>query len=247
MRKEVCSLALIALSFFFPKIGFSAKFSNQFVEFELPPQWQCNLEGAEWVCQSLNAAKKRDAIVVLAAKIKGNQDSLDQYLTYLKGSKSFTNFLNRPMKSDPKYARTTNINGQDWVDSLHYESEIPGFYTRYLVTVKQDIGVLVSYSINKAKYQQYLDDFDTMIKTLRVFRKAGGINTAPQNANLFQNTQIATGAGTETIFPGASHVQGGSDSQENSKKPKQEGDSSILLFIGVIALAGYFFIKRRKP
>src|SRR4051812_14165536 len=137
----------------------AAKFANQFIEFELPPQWQCALEGSEWVCQNTNDPKKRDAIIVLAAKLKGDQDSLDQYMTYLKQPKSYSSVQGKPIKSDPKYAKTTTINDQTWVDALHLESEIPGFYTRYLATVKQDIGVLVTYSINKSKYSQYLSDF----------------------------------------------------------------------------------------
>ena len=44
--------------------SFAAKFANQFTEFELPPQWNCTLEGAEWVCQNTNEAKKKDAIIV---------------------------------------------------------------------------------------------------------------------------------------------------------------------------------------
>ncbi len=65
--------SLRALSFalalsLFSTPSYAAKFANQFAEFELPPQWQCSLEGAEWVCQSTNEAKKRDAIIVLAAK-----------------------------------------------------------------------------------------------------------------------------------------------------------------------------------
>src|SRR3954465_3017477 len=160
--------------------AYAAKFANQFIEFELPPQWQCSLEGAEWVCQNTNDTKKRDAIIVLAAKLKGDQDSLDQYLTYLKSNKTYNSVQGKPVKSEPKYAKTVNLNGQAWVDALHMESEIPGFYTRYLATVKQDIAVLVTYSINKNKYQQYLNDFDAMVQTLKVFRKTGGINVQGQ-------------------------------------------------------------------
>src|SRR5699024_3341102 len=140
--------------------------------------------------------KKRDAIIVLAAKMKGDQDSLDQYLTYLKAAKTFTSVVGKAVKSDPKWAKTVNLSGQPWVDALHMESEIPGFYTRYLATIKQDIGVLVTYSVSKAKYSQYQNDFDNMIKTLKVFRKAGGINVAPASGNLFQNAQIPTSMGS---------------------------------------------------
>jgi hypothetical protein len=230
----------IGFSLFTSPLSFAAKFANQFTEFELPPQWQCNLEGAEWVCQSTDDTKKKDAIIVLAAKLKGDQDSLDQYLTYLTAAKTFTSVQGKPVKSEPKYAKTVNINGQPWVDALHMESEIPGFFTRYLATVKQDIGVLVTYSINRTKYQAYLDQFDNMVKTLKVFRKAGGINVAPaQGQTLFQNVQIPTNIGTETVFPGAQVTEGG------DAKPKSKSNNTLFLI--VIAAAGLgFFIWRKK-
>lgn len=239
----IASLVLVGTLAGLSNTSYAAKFANQFTEFELPPQWQCNLEGAEWVCQSTNDAKKRDAIIVLAAKLKGDQDSLDQYLTYLKAAKTFTSIQGKPVKSDPKYAKTENINGQAWVDALHLESEIPGFFTRYLATVKQDIGVLVTYSINKAKYQQYLEDFDNMVKTLKVFRKAGGINVAPAGGNLFQNAQIPQNVGSDTVFPGASAtVQGGSETRAAKGDDKQ-----MLMLAGLAALAvGFFIWKKRK-
>jgi hypothetical protein len=218
----------------------AAKFANQFTEFELPPQWQCTLEGAEWVCQNTNDAKKRDAIIVLAAKMKGDQDSLDQYLTYLKAAKTFTSVVGKSVKSDPKWAKTVNLSGQPWVDALHMESEIPGFYTRYLATVKQDIGVLVTYSVSKAKYSQYQGDFDNMIKTLKVFRKAGGINVAPASGNLFQNAQIPTSMGSDTVFPGAA-IQGGVDSRPAT--PKQDSPMLYVILIGAVIA---FIIWRRK-
>lgn len=232
----------IACAVLFSTSTYAAKFANQFTEFELPPQWQCNLEGAEWVCQSSNDMKKRDAIIVLAAKLKGDQDSLDQYLTYLKAAKTYTSIQGKPVKSEPKYAKTENINGQAWVDALHMESEIPGFYTRYLATVKQDIGVLVTYSINKGKYQDYLQDFDNMVKTLKVFRKAGGINVAPQGSNLFQNTQIPAGVGTDTVFPGAV-VQGGSDSKPAGGSKQNLPLPLILVGVGVV---GFIIWRRRQ-
>lgn len=239
---------MLAINLLFPQISFAAKFSNQFTEFELPPQWTCNLEGAEWVCQSTEEGKKKEAIIVLAAKLKGDQDSLDQYLTYLKGAKSFTSVQGKPVKSEPKYAKTVNINGQAWVDALHMESELPGFYTRYLATVKQDIGVLITYSIIKNKYQQYLGDFDNLVKTLKVFRKAGGINVAPAQNNLFQTpptAQVPTNVGNETIFPGQNQtIEGGSDQKP---APKSEQDQIPLpLLLGGIVLVAYIFFKRKQ-
>ncbi len=220
----------------------AAKFANQFTEFELPPQWQCNLEGAEWVCQSTQDGKKRDAIIVLAAKLKGDQDSLDQYLAYLKAAKTFTSVQGKPVKSEPKYAKHVNLNGHAWVDSLHLESEIPGFYTRYLATVKEDIGVLITYSINKNKYQQYLQDFENMTRTLKVFRKAGGINVSPANSNLFGNTNIPQHVDSGTVFPGAGPA-GGSDQQPQQKKG---GDLPLIPILIGVAIVGFIIWRKKR-
>jgi hypothetical protein len=242
-RKLLSSLfsGLIATALMSGYSAHAARFANQFAEFELPPQWQCNLEGAEWVCQNTNEGKKKDAIIVLAAKLKGEQDSLDQYLAYLKAAKSFTSVLGKPLKSEPKYAKMVNVNGQAWVDGLHLESEIPGFYTRYLATVKQDIGVLVTYSINKDKYQQYIDDFENMVKTLKVFRKTGGINAAPANTNLFDNTKIPSNVANDTVFPGI-NPSGGSDA---APKKKQQ-DTPLLPILLVGAAIGYIIWRKRQ-
>ncbi len=219
----------------------AAKFANQFCEFELPPGWLCNLEGAEWVCQSSDTNKKRDAIIVLAAKLKGDQDSLDQYLVYLKAPKSYTSVQGKPVKSEPKYAKTININNHSWVDSLHLESEIPGFYTRYLATIKQDIGVLVTYSINKDKYTEYLKIFETMVRTLKVFRKEGGINVKSQKSNLFDTT-IPQGISEGTVFPGAS-PEGGSDQTQGKRKGGLPIIPIALIGAAVVLL---LILKRKK-
>jgi hypothetical protein len=240
---ELLFIAALALTGSFPALpAHAAKFANQFTEFELPPQWKCNLEGAEWVCQSTNEAKKREAIIVLAAKLKGEQDSLDQYLAYLKQSKNFTSVQGKPVKSDPKYAKNLIVNGKTWVDSLHLESEIPGFYTRYLATVEADIGVLVTYSIAKEKYQQYLEDFETMAKTLKVFRKFGpGLNAAPSNSNLFDQAAVPKSISSDTIFPGVA-PQGGADAP---RKAKGDEFPIEIVFI-VVALAGFFIYKKKR-
>lgn len=237
------ALALLALA----PPAHAAKFANQFVEFELPPQWECNLEGAEWVCQSTSEDRKRDAIIVLAAKLKGDQDSLDQYLAYLKAAKTYNSVQGKPVKSEPRYANTVNLNGQPWVDALHLESEIPGFYTRYLATVKQDIGVLVTYSINKAKYQEYLGDFETMVKTLKVFRKSGGINAAPANTNLFANTQIPSGMTDTSVFPDTGvNPQGGSDQAAAPAPAPQSNDDLLIYGVILAALVGFILIRKKR-
>ena len=51
------------------------RFANGYTEFELPPGWQCVIEGSEWVCQSEDKDRKKEAIIILAAKKRGSQDT----------------------------------------------------------------------------------------------------------------------------------------------------------------------------
>ena len=41
--------------------SFGKRFSNQYTEFELPTGWSCALEGTEWVCQSSDSNRKKEA------------------------------------------------------------------------------------------------------------------------------------------------------------------------------------------
>lgn len=236
-------LVLVGLSLMTSFHAYGAKFANQFVEFELPGKWACNLEGAEWICQGADEAKKREAIIILAAKLKGEQDSLDQYLNYLKKPKVFEDAkTGKPVKSEPKYAKTENINEHPWVDSLHMESEIPGYYTRYLATIKQDIGVLVTYSVRKDQFQNYSQDFNTMVSSLKVFRKAGvGLNVKSQGSDLFKNTSIPTDLSAGSVFPVA-------DSNETpASNDTGTSGTSDFIFYGLVAAAAVgFIIWRRK-
>jgi hypothetical protein len=239
LTAAIFAASCLASGFLLESAAHAARFANQFVEFELPPRWQCNLEGAEWVCQSTDETKKRDAIIVLAAKLKGDQDSIDNYLNYLKSAKIYQSVQGRTVKSDPKYAKTVTLNGQPWVDSLHLESELPGFYTRYAATVKQDIGVLVTFSIHKDKYNQYLPDCENMVSTLKAFRKPGGINANP--GSLFANTNIPAKIEDTSVFPSQPQIE----TQREKKTQTNEELPWSLVLLGAAAV-GYLVWRRRQ-
>lgn len=218
------------------------RFTSQYTEFELPPGWQCALEGTEWVCQSDNDDRKKEAIIILAAKIRGPQDSLDQYQAYLKAPKTFTLPGGKTQVSEGKYASVKDINGHHWVDSLHLASEVPGFYTRYLATVKEDLGVAVTFSVAKDHYQAYQAIFDSIVATLRVFRqKAGGSNDfalKKKEDNLLDDT---------TFIP---DTDGKFDIAQKKKKGASGAmsPSDMMMYGGLalVALIGFMISKKKK-
>lgn len=243
--KVFSRLAWVAGCALFASPSQAAKYTNQFVEFELPPGWQCVLEGAEFVCQNGDPQKKKDAIIILAAKLRGDQDSLDQYLAYLKQPKSYTSVQGKPVKSEVRYAKNTDINGHPWADALHLESEIPGFYTRYLATVKEGIGVLVTYSINKTKYSAYVGPFENLSKTLRVFRKPGGLNEGAQS--VFKQTHIPEGLTNTSVFPDAQLPTAKSPGENGESAPqKRAKQNDLVLFLVGAGILGFVIWKRRR-
>jgi hypothetical protein len=247
MTKFSRSALLITAGLVFAINSNASKFANQFVEFELPNAWVCLLEGAEWVCQNQqDKEKKKEAIIVLAAKIQGDQDTLDQYLSYLKNPKVYTTAAGKQVTSDVRYANNKTIGEKAWVDALHLESEIPGFYTRYLATVTDGIGILVTYSVNKNKYQEYAPTFESMVNSLKAFRREGGLNMAGASSNIFKDLKVPSGVTGDTVFG----VQGAPDDE---KKAKQGGLAALMndpmIFyggIGAVALIVLSIIKKRK-
>lgn len=240
------SLVLVAVIVgVMPSTALALKFSNQFIEFELPnTSWSCALEGAEWVCQSTDDQKKRDAIIVLAAKLKGDQDSLDKYQDYLTKPRHILAPGGTQLTSNPKYVKMAKINEHLWVDSLHLEAEVPGFYTRYLATVEQDIGVLVTYSVSKSKYQDYLGGFDGLVTSLKVFRKPGGVNTNAAES-IFQRSKLPGTFTGPAVFSERPDHATPAGSVKTAKASKDGGTLSLLLLIGA-GFVGYLWWRRRR-
>ncbi len=214
-------------------------FTSQYCSFELPPGWECALEGTEWVCQSENKERQKEAIIILAAKIRGEQDSLDAYTAYLKGTKTFTLPGGKTQVSEPKYTNPKTVNGQQWIDSLHLASEVPGFYTRYLATVKEDLGVAVTFSVGKDFYAAYQGVFDKIVASLRVFRQAGG-----------DTSKFALKNKDENLLDNGIIPEGGIKHDITQNKAKGQAGALGTTEIGLLALlavgALMFMLKKKK-
>lgn len=232
---------IIITAIIFSHASQAKRFGNGYTEFELPPGWQCAMEGSEWVCQSENKDRKKEAIIILAAKKRGPQDSLAEYQAYLKKTKSYELPGGKRQVSEPKSVRVKTINSQQWVDSLHLASEVPGFYTRYLATVKADIGVAVTFSVTKNLYNAYKGIFDNVIASLRVFRQ--------QNKNL-SKLKLGNGSLGNNNFEDATFVPQDDtfDIARASRKKRSsdsDGDSSMLWLL-LIGVGAFFILKKLK-
>lgn len=231
------SLFLLVLS----PILYAKTFTSQYCQFELPPSWECILEGSEWVCQHTGENQKREAIIILAAKVRGEKDSLEHYQAHLKKAKSFQLPGGRSQVSEPKFVKLKKINNKQWIDSLHLASEVPGFFTRYLVTVEKKLGVAVTFSVSKDHYDVYQGLFDKIIATLKVFQ--------PDSLNE-KNFKIVKSK-SEDLLSGSIHVPETPDNLNVNSGQKKKiktagGDDDILIYGGIVILALFIFLKMRK-
>ncbi len=233
-------LLFLALSLCLTSNVFAKTFSSQFSEFELPNGWECALEGSEWVCQSENKDRKKEAIIILAAKYRGEQDSLDQYQAYLKAPKSFSLPGGKQQISEAKSVAVREINGQRWVDALHLASEVPGFYTRYLATVKDSLGIAVTFSVAKDHYDSYQDIFEKIIATLKVFdqKAASGGTWKPkgQEGDLIGEGTYIPDSGTNADIGMQKKNKGGGSGEE----------TTMILIVVAVAAVAFFLIRAKK-
>lgn len=229
---------MIALSF--SLLSYGKRFANGYTEFELPHGWKCIIEGSEWVCQSENADRKKEAIIILAAKKAGPQDTLDAYQAYLKQTKTYQLPGANLQRSEPKNVKLSTINGHRWVDALHLASEVPGFYTRYLATVKADIGVAVTFSVTKSLYSAYKGVFDNIIKSLRVIRSAP--TTAQGNFQRGKEENFEDG----TFAPVEEDLSGAVIPTQTVKSDSSSDSSDLMILLVIAAVVVVILLKLRK-
>jgi hypothetical protein len=221
---------------------FAKTFTSQFTEFELPNGWDCVLEGSEWVCQSDNKDRKKEAIIILAAKYRGEQDSLDQYQAYLKQAKSFNLPGGKTQVSEAKSVAVKEINGQRWIDALHLASEVPGFYTRYLATVKDNLGIAITFSVGKDHYDAYQEIFDKVVATIRVFDQKNA-----SQGNWTKKKEEGDLVGEAAAIPEANpNLDIAQKKQKSSGGALGETETMILIGAAVVGVLIYLKKKKKK-
>ncbi|MGE3684151.1 MAG: hypothetical protein AB7G93_20715 [Bdellovibrionales bacterium] len=144
------------------------RFRNAYVSFELPPNWNCKLEGSEWVCESDFSRKTKEAIIILTAKEVGPTDTLPAYLAHLQTPRMLSGRAGAPTKSQIIHVKERMIGNHMWIDGMHLGSEVGPYFTRYLATIKDRIAILVTFSAHKQHYTKYSGDFIKAVESLRV-------------------------------------------------------------------------------
>ncbi|MDM5180785.1 hypothetical protein PO883_26735 [Massilia sp. DJPM01] len=144
----------------FQPAAHAEKFENAYLSFTMDDGWRCKQEGTEFVCRANKGQAQKEAVIIMAAKEAGPQDTLFNYTAHLNVTPK-TGKIVQP-------ATQVVINGTVWVDSLQLGSEVENYYTRYAGTVKDGIGVLFTMSAHTRYYEKYNGAFTLALHSLKL-------------------------------------------------------------------------------
>lgn len=233
MRSKLIVFGIFSI--FLCPYGPAKTFSNDYIEFELPLGWECRPDQSEWICQSQNEKRQKEAIIILAAKNRSKEDSIAQYKAYLRKRKSYLLPNKRTQISEPKFVKVRLINGHQWVDALHLASEVPGFYTRYMATAKRDIGSAVTFTVHQRLYNQYREIFESVMRSMKLFsqsskKKYSQLDLKPKSGSIITNKIDLKPRKTRR--------------QEKAKKEKDLDYEILLIVLALFAFVLYRFKKK---
>lgn len=238
IRRSLLLLLLLACGTVHAK-----RFRNAYVSFELPPNWNCKLEGSEWVCENDFSGKTKEAIIILTAKEVGPTDTLAAYLAHLQVPRTIIGRGGAQSKSQIIHVKERMIGNQMWIDGMHLGSEVGPYFTRYLATIKDKISILITFSAHKEHFTKYSNDFIKAVESLRVVAskdtlgdRGGAMEKGPGQNETFG---IATGGGPS---PYQSEVL----PEENRGGPRKKYLDWLMIAVLLGAVGGYLYIRNAK-
>lgn len=232
-------LNLIVLIFLGLPLGMAKTFKNKFVTLELPPNWDCHQEELDWVCQPENVNLRNEALVVIVTKAANpNDDSLAKYEEYLKNPKQMRDLVGNTYTTQIKYTKQKQIRDQMWVDSLQIGSEVPGFISRYVASIKEQVAALISYHVAETAFPKWAETLDKMIESaeLRFDPKAFEEIIRGGNMKIFGKN------------PGGMGMRKPTAVDEKAKEQTQETGDLLTTMLGAAILVGAigFYIYKKK-
>ena len=244
-------LSLVLFSFFVFAPVQAKFFQNSYISFEIPETWKCKPFGTDWVCHSKLQGKKVEALITSTAKISGPNDTLDQYLSYLQEPKTWYNIKKEQITSTTVLpAKKSFINKYPWIDSIHKNSEIKSYISRYAGTVccknsPSQLGILLVLSAHQDHYTKYSSAFVKAINSLRVMDISKAI---PK----IRESQASSGS----VEKMSTYLEGIFDDEAGNLGEVEEKSKTILFGLNSIqltlflliffAIVVYFIIKKRK-
>jgi hypothetical protein len=140
---------------------------TDFIEIQMPMHWECNDEVPK-TCRDMRPERRKDALMSVAGKPARPNETLPAFLGYLKQPKTWREEDGGVVTSKVIEATTVTLGGQPWVSVIHDDSEVRGFRTRYMVTVKDGEIVVLTFTARTNTYAFFAGDFQRGVETAKL-------------------------------------------------------------------------------
>ena len=217
----------------------SLALQTAYVNCDHPDGWLCEKSQGVYICQDTQDPQRKESLVLAIATVQTDWDSLENFEKYLKEPRKIEDEDRSILESKITYTRKRNLNGHWWVDSLQFNSELPGFWTRYVATVHKKLAILLTYIVSDEYYQRVAPKFERMVTSLK----------------LNENFDLTAATKQELGFPGAERL--GPKQQKDllkarlsTKKKKETTPTSglptmVLIGLGIFIIVYFLFIRKR--
>lgn len=235
-------LALVAL---FVVAKSASALETAYVSFDHPEGWRCELSQGVWICQNSTEPDRRESVVLSIATMATEWDTLDNYVKYLSEPRTLKEENGKTIRSKVTYARKRNINGVMWVDSLQHNSELPGFWSRYVATVQNKLAILITYIVSDENYSRLAPQFERMVSSLKP-RADFDLNVASKQGDGPIPGSTKLGPLTKSILADRLNTQ--RKKTEDDEAPADDGALTGALVGGglVVGIAVYLVMRRRR-
>jgi hypothetical protein len=225
--------------------------TTQYVSFEHPESWRCELNQGVYICQGVQEPDRKESIVLSVATIAGEWDSLDAYEKYLKTPRTIQDDTGAELESKISYTRRRNINGVTWIDSLQYNSELPGFWARYTATVQNKLAILITYIVSDEYYSKMAPKFEKMISSLKPSNQFESSISSSQGKSVLPGNQILGPAAQKDLLSSRLNTKKTAPSTPSSQADSEEGSNPAVLLAAIVLIAGLVLVilkrgKRKK-
>lgn len=233
--ESILLIILVVAALLFGDHAGAKVFATSYLQVEIPDAWDCSNIDRVWACQEKNPTHQRSAVLVITAKQAGPQDYLESLRAQLKSPQSITGTQRTAVTSKLEWTKDLRIGEEPWVEFLHLNREIEGFYTYYLATVARGLTVIVSFSFEKSKTKEMQAMMNQLRSTLKLIAKPLEPADSPVTPQAADRPQGLAALAGDTA-PSSGGPMGG---RAGLSLP-------ILLVIGAILAVGAVFYFKRK-
>ena len=122
---------------------------------DLGSGFSCSLEGAELVCQKTSSEIPAPVTIVITSRTRTSDESIATFKKHLSRPREFSTADGGKVSSEVKSVKTDKIGEHFWIDALHFQSEVPGFYTRYYATIVGKNSIVATFTMKKELFESF--------------------------------------------------------------------------------------------